>query len=116
MRLPAVKIRANVLSLVRSSFYKNGQYVAVKRLKCDGDARFIISASRKCGNAVFRNRVRRIVREWLRKNYGAFPQNYYWMIRFLPTCGTLSKAKLSIVLRTELVELFGGFGVALTAK
>lgn len=56
-------------------------------------ARLGMIVSRRVGNAVVRNRIKRCVREWFRTSYDDCP-NGYWLMRALPPCGRATRAEL----------------------
>ena len=107
MRLPTVKRRKEIELLFSTEQRTKGSYLEIRRTLNEGDARFLFVISKKCGNAPRRNRTRRILREWLRKNYNKFQAGNIWMIRVSPETKCVSYNKLSITLRRELVELLG---------
>lgn len=107
MKLPAVKMRNEILTLIREGCCASGDFLKIRYSTAETDGKkFLISISRRCGNAVSRNRIRRIIREWCRKRYDYFSPGRNWMITVLPSVKNLSAKKLSPVLRTELQQLF----------
>lgn len=55
--------------------------------------RFCLAISRKCGTAVRRNRIRRLLREIIRTNRGRIPTGYDYIIRVVETALTETKIK-----------------------
>ena len=55
--------------------------------------RFCLAVSRKCGTAVRRNRIRRLLREIIRTNRGRIPTGYDYIIRVVDTALTDTKIK-----------------------
>ena len=106
MRLPAVKIRHEVIKLVSSEKKIRGKLLEIREAECDGGPRFLIAVPKRCGKAVRRNRIKRIIREWCRVNYDVFPEGTMWFIKVSPAVKELSDRKLSKELRGELAELF----------
>lgn len=51
-------------------------FVVLLGLREDGSTRLGITVTRKVGNSVARNRVRRLVREVFRRNRGLFPEGH----------------------------------------
>jgi ribonuclease P protein component len=64
-----------------------------------------LSASRKVGGAVTRNRVKRILREAVRTE-GLLRGGYDYVVLVRPSAGQLTKPQDGRVLRTELAKLF----------
>jgi ribonuclease P protein component len=48
--------------------------------RSDSDAKLGLAVSRRVGNAVARNRVKRLVREWFRRNRAALPPATDWVV------------------------------------
>ncbi len=113
MRLPSVRRFSEIRLLARSPTCAQGELLSIRVCRGEGEARFLIVVPSKCGKAVRRNRIRRIIREWCRKNFAFFPEGTLWMVRVLPAVARLSDKKLSPALRGELEELVrrcvGGF-------
>jgi ribonuclease P protein component len=55
--------------------------------------RFCLAVSRKCGTAVRRNRIRRLLREIIRTNRSRIPTGYDYIIRVVETALTEAKIK-----------------------
>lgn len=55
--------------------------------------RFCLAVSKKCGSAVRRNRIRRLLREIIRTNRGRIPTGYDYIIRVVDTALTETKIK-----------------------
>jgi ribonuclease P protein component len=55
--------------------------------------RFCLAVSRKCGTAVRRNRIRRLLREIIRTNRGRIPTGYDYIIRIGEAALTDTKIK-----------------------
>ncbi len=66
-------------TIVKGVRYR-GKWLGVSAIKGE-TSRFGISISRKFGKAVRRNRVKRIIREFLRNNKALWPVNRWIMIR-----------------------------------
>lgn len=107
MRVPGIK-RYSVLKKVTQEYNYQiaGKYINIKvAIWKEGPAQFAFSASKKCGSAPRRNRMRRIIREWVRTNYNIFADNTVWFIKFTPQTENLSSSKLSYILREEFSAL-----------
>lgn len=106
MRVPGIKKLADMRKVINEAdCMVAGKYISIRTVVSEGPARFAFSAGKKCGSAPRRNRMRRIIREWVRVNYGLFPANTVWFIRFLPETQNLPKSKLSRILRDEFYSL-----------
>ncbi|MCD6417265.1 ribonuclease P protein component [bacterium] len=107
MKLPTIKGRDEIISLIRQPFCASGKFFSLKNISAEEDEiKFLISISKRCGNAVRRNRIRRIIKEWCRKRYEKFSKGKRWMIVVLPSVKEISNKKLSPLLRNELKEIF----------
>lgn len=76
-------------------------FILIYRRNPDGVCRFGITVSRKVGNAVVRNRVKRLVREVCRHAAPVPPADYSIIAR--KGAGTLDSSSI----RVELVTAFG---------
>ena len=63
-----------------------GNIIEIRHIGCEA-TRFAISVPKRVGNAVARNRVKRIIREYLRHNKDNWPDNNWVIIRILRKTG-----------------------------
>ncbi|MCD6161256.1 MAG: ribonuclease P protein component [candidate division Zixibacteria bacterium] len=59
-----------------------GNIIEIRYIDCES-TRFAISVPKKFGKAVARNRIKRIIREFLRHNKDNWPENNWIIIRML---------------------------------
>jgi ribonuclease P protein component len=72
-------------------------------------ARLGITVSRKVGNAVVRNRVKRQLREFFRRQRPLLQRGYNWVVIARPQAG----GALTEGLQQDLVKLFAGFSTGI---
>lgn len=76
-------------------------------LKCSKESnsewKFGFAVPKRLAKAVLRNRIRRILSEWVRGNVSSFPKGYIWLIvvREIPE----DRSSISKTLREEIEEL-----------
>lgn len=76
----------------------------VPRLGADR-SRVGISASRRVGNAVVRNRIKRGIRDWFRRERGALPENVDLVVIARPKASRLiEKGRVAIALNQTLAR------------
>lgn len=68
----------------------------------DGTRRIGITVTKKTGNAVFRNRIKRLIREFFRRNKDVFPTGHDVVIMAKKNIPSLTYQETCI----ELTELF----------
>jgi len=94
--------RAEFLSLSQEGIKAHqAHFLLIYRNRADGARRFGVTVSRKVGNAVTRNRVKRIVREFCRHAVAVPPADYSIIAR--KGAGSLGCAAL----HRELEQVFG---------
>ncbi|MBN1756409.1 ribonuclease P protein component [bacterium] len=94
-----------LLFKVRKNYRGVGKYLSVRAIKGEGSAKFAIAITKKTGNAVYRNRIKRILREIIRLNPEAAVTPYYYLIyvqKAIQDCGE----NHYYVLSQELLSLF----------
>ncbi|RKZ34695.1 hypothetical protein DRQ33_01615 [bacterium] len=109
MRVPSPKTRAEIISLLHAPTVVEGSFLIIKARKNPPQKSLMVSVSARCGNAVRRNRIRRIVREWFRVNWESIPEDMSFLVKVLPSTRNLSKNKLSPSIRNELHQLMKQF-------
>ena len=122
MRLPTIrkqrifdKLRA-IRSGVNSDFLR---IVWLSNYPEDNNTEFAFKITRRAGNAVFRNRVRRIIREYLRIEYTnfinnqpcdfVFPEGYKVLIVIKNQISRVDKNDLSKFVRRDLTHILTRF-------
>jgi ribonuclease P protein component len=75
--------------------------VVVAPARADGPAKLGLAVSRRVGNAVARNRVKRAVREWFRRARPALPSATDWVVIARAGAAELAHADIG----AELAEL-----------
>jgi ribonuclease P protein component len=73
---------------------KNSVFVFYYKEKKLSYPRFGFAVGKKIGNAVIRNRNKRILRELVRTNYDKFNQNYDYIILIRKRCDTINYNQL----------------------
>ena len=101
MRVPSPKKRKTIIGLFRAPVVFEGEYILVRAAEPVEGKTLLISVPKKCGKAVRRNRIRRIVREWFRVRWDEVPE-FTVLVRVSPKTRQLSKRKLSPSIRAEL--------------
>jgi len=105
-RLPRsrrIRRRAEYLYLQRSGQRRACRsFVVIARARTTGDSRIGITASRHTGNAVTRNRVKRMVREFFRQHRECISPNRDVVVIARPQAASLSYADLKRELATAL--------------
>ncbi len=104
MRLSAPKRFREKIMLAKAPEIFSGAFLCVKRRRLEIAGSVIIIVSKKCGKATSRNRIRRIIRNWLALNFSSLPTDFCWAVRVLPTVSKLSSKKKSQFLRAELAQ------------
>ena len=89
----------------RGRRFASGSFLGYYLLGRHGTSRLGITASRKVGNAVQRNRLKRVAREWFRKSRATMPRGADVLLIFKPGVGE----RKQIALGREL----GAFAAAL---
>ena len=69
----------------------------------DSGSKFAFAIPKRIGSAVKRNRIRRILSEWIRMNIEAFPQGHNWLL--IVVGANHSEVKLSDALREDIAAL-----------
>ncbi|MFP4458234.1 MAG: ribonuclease P protein component [Candidatus Zixiibacteriota bacterium] len=109
MKLESLKLRKHFEEFRTTKTHKyHGKYLVILSLKKDiENPKLGIRISRKIGNAVRRNRIRRIIRETLRQNIAHIRPDCHYLI--IPRAFTkeLSNRALSKELREDLSRRFG---------
>jgi len=94
--------RGVFLSAARSKNVKHGRHFVVVELRDRaGEKKIGITASKKVGNAVQRNRVKRLIREFFRKNKDRITGDRYYIVIARKSSHNLSYDEVS----TELGRL-----------
>jgi ribonuclease P protein component len=97
-RLPRsrrIRKRSEYLQLQRSGHRRTSRsFVVITRPRPAGESRLGITASRRVGGAVVRNRVKRLVREFFRLNYEALRSTSDVLIIARPNAAALSYDEL----------------------
>ncbi|HDG68318.1 MAG TPA: hypothetical protein ENG11_04145 [candidate division Zixibacteria bacterium] len=106
MKIPSPKRRRLTIALFRAPVLVGGDFIVVKVLPSPEGKSLLISVPKKCGKAVRRNRIRRIIREWFRLRWNQVPENISILVQTLPATTQLSKNKLSPSIRAELEKFF----------
>lgn len=75
--------------------------VVVAPARVDGPAKLGLAVSRRVGNAVMRNRVKRSVREWFRRARPTLPSGTDWVVIARAGAAELDRATID----AELAEL-----------
>lgn len=94
--IKAVLARRDIFRGRRLIFYRgpiSEQTEAGTAEECKPEHRFCLAVSRKCGTAVRRNRIRRLLREIIRTNRGRIPTGYDYIIRVVDAALTDTKIK-----------------------
>jgi len=99
------KKQRDIIALHKAPVEYKGLFVLIKRRKTS-EKKLVIVISKKCGIAVRRNRIRRIIREWFRIYWDKLPAHESWLIKVLPKSQELSAKKISISIREELEEFY----------
>ncbi len=84
-----------------ASFHKNKSYVIYIRKKKEQISKFGIAVSKKLGNAVVRNKLKRQVRTILDERKETFPKSYDYIIMIKRNCVEISFQEM----RNELIQL-----------
>jgi ribonuclease P protein component len=84
----------------------SAQFVVFCRASAGSPSRFGISIKKAVGNAVVRNRIRRRIREILRRNSSEIPSGWDLVIHPRPLVATADFATVS----AELLNLLRGLG------
>lgn len=79
----------------RGRRYASGSFLGYYLLVGEGTSRLGITASRKVGNAVQRNRLKRATREWFRKAKAVVPKGIDVLLIFKTGVGERKRAALS---------------------
>ncbi len=80
-------------------------FVILYRPGRTGHSRVGITVSRRVGNAVVRNRVKRWVREFSRQNMGLWPRSWDFVVIARPSAGRLEHAEADAELRGFFAHL-----------
>lgn len=83
MKLSTIKDNNYFKKIYKQGSSFVGAYVvlyAIKKSDPLRESQFGITVTKKIGKAVVRNRVRRIIKEAIRNNYGMIDQNYDYII------------------------------------
>jgi len=67
--------------------------------------RFAVSVVKRYGKAVERNRIKRIIREFLRQNKSIWPKNRWILIKVFKKCDTSSRAENESQIIGEIEKL-----------
>jgi len=105
MRIPSPKKRNDIIALFKAPVFAKGLFLQIRLRKTTGKKALLIIVPKKCGIAVRRNRIRRIIRGWFRIRWQKFPDNISFMVKVSTDIKNISKNKLSTTLRTELEKL-----------
>lgn len=85
--IQAVYARRDVFRGERLVFHRANSSIPVDK-DCENsdaaDSRYCLVVSKKCGHAAKRNRIKRLLREILRKNRFRIPPGYDFLIRAIP--------------------------------
>ena len=102
MRVPSPKRRGDIIALFMSPIFFEGSFLQVHIRKTTSEKTLLIIVPKKCGIAVRRNRIRRIIRGWFRICWQQFPDGISFMVKVSTDIKDISKNKLSKILRNEL--------------
>ena len=91
--IKAVFIRREIRRGKRLIFYRAPRETEATVAETDSVARMAFVVSRRCGTAVRRNRIKRILREIIRHNWDRLTPGYDYIIRVDPDSLTPDKIK-----------------------
>ena len=107
MALPSelrLKKRSDFGSFRKPAAVFSARFLVLKAASREDDARkFAFAVSKRFGSAVKRNRLRRILSEWVRTHIDAFPAGFNWLV--ILTATPDSSSHLSEVLRESIEAL-----------
>ncbi len=97
-----VKAKKDFTDMIHSNnFFKNKSYVIYIRKKKESFSKFGIAVSKKLGNAVVRNKLKRQVRAIIDDAKDIFPKSYDYIIMIKRNCVEISFQEM----KGELIQL-----------
>ena len=107
MKPPVLKFK-EVRELKRRGKRWKGEYVEVIWQTKEGTLppRIVITAFKSCGKAVKRNRIRRIIRNWVREHYEELPTGIHLLFRGYKGVPLNSWKEVKPIIEKELREWF----------
>ncbi|MBL8601946.1 MAG: ribonuclease P protein component [Myxococcales bacterium] len=96
--------RDEFLHAQRDAFRRHAGHLLIlsQRRPDDGPSRLGLVTSRKMGNAVHRNRFRRVLREFFRLNPALFAQGVDWVVIAKEGAGALASGQIRDEVRAAL--------------
>ncbi len=96
--------RNAMLRVISGGRKLNGKSLKLSYIEGEPD-RFAISVVKNYGKAVERNRIKRIIREFLRRNKKMWPKNRWVLIKVLKKCDAFSRTENESQIIKEIEKL-----------